>query len=91
VRDWLLLQFLRAHRGISMANLPSYLKLHQFRRNERARPYREQACLLLSVLLGQGPGPRCLLPAAWAHGRDECRVWRPARQQVEEVTTARAA
>jgi transposase-like protein len=87
----LLKQFLLSHRGISMANLPSYLKLHQFRRNERERPYREQACLLLAALLGQGPGPRCLLPAAWAHGRDECEVWRPPREQVEEAVTALAA
>lgn len=87
----LLQQFLLAHRGISMATLPSYLKLHQFRRNERERPYREQACLLLASLLGQGPGPRCLLPAAWAHGRDECRVWRPPRETVEERVPALAA
>jgi transposase-like protein len=87
----LLQQFLLAHRGISMANLPSYLKLHQFRRNERERPYREQACLLLASLLGQGPVPRCLVPAPWAHGRDACRVWRPPRQQVEEALPALAA
>jgi len=87
----LLQQFLLAHRGISMATLPSYLKLHQFRRNERERPYREQACLLLASLLGQGPGPRCLVPAAWTHGRDACRVWRPPRQTVEEGATALAA
>jgi transposase-like protein len=87
----LLQQFLLAHRGISMATLPSYLKLHQFRRNERERPYREQACLLLASLLGQGPGPRCLLPAPWAHGRDECRVWRPPREQVEAVAAELAA
>jgi transposase-like protein len=87
----LLQQFLFAHRGISMATLPSYLKLHQFRRNERERPYREQACRLLGALLGQEPGPRCLLPAAWAHRRDECEVWRPPRQQAEEAVTALAA
>lgn len=87
----LLQQFLLSHRGISMANLPSYLKLHQFWRNERERPYREQACLLLAALLGQGPGPRCLLPAAWAHGRDECRVWRPPLEKVEEAAPALAA
>jgi transposase-like protein len=87
----LLQQFLLAHRGISMTNLPSYLKLHQFRRNERERPYREQACLLLAALLGQGPGPRCLLPSAWAHSRDGCEVWRPPRQQVEAAVTALAA
>jgi transposase-like protein len=87
----LLQQFLLAHRGISMANLPSYLKLHQFRRNERERPYWEQACLLLASLLGQGPGPRCLLPAAWAHGRDACRVWRPPRESVAEMAPALAA
>jgi transposase-like protein len=87
----LLQQFLLAHRGISMATLPSYLKLHQFRRNERERAYWEQACLLLAALLGQEPSPRCLLPAAWAHGRDECGVWRPPRQQVEEAVTALAA
>jgi hypothetical protein len=87
----LLGQFLLAHRGISMANLPSYLKLHQFRRNERERPYREQAGLLLASLLGQGPGPRCLLPAAWAHGRDECRVWRPPLENVEAAAPALAA
>jgi transposase len=87
----LLQQFLLAHRGISMANLPSYLKLHQFRRNERERPYREQACVLLAALLGQGPGPRCLLPAAWAHGRDACEVWRPPREKVEEAAHALAA
>jgi len=87
----LLEQFLLAHRGISMATLPSYLKLHQFRRNERERPYWEQACLLLATLLGQGPGPRCLVPAAWAHGRDACTVWRPPREQVEEAVTALAA
>jgi ISXO2-like transposase domain len=63
----LLKQILQSHRGISMATLPSYLKLHQFRRNEREWPYREQACLLLASLLGQGPGPECLLPASWAH------------------------
>ena len=34
---------------------------------------------------------RFLLPAAWAHGRDECGVWRPPRQQVEEATPALAA
>jgi len=34
----LLKQFLLAHRGISMGALPSYLKLHPFRRNERERP-----------------------------------------------------
>jgi transposase InsO family protein len=49
----LLQQFLLAHRGISMATLPSYLKLHQFRRNEGERPYWEQACLLLAALMGQ--------------------------------------
>jgi transposase-like protein len=87
----LLQQFLLAHRGISMSTLPSYLKLHQFRRNERERPFREQACLLLAALLGQGPGPRCLLPAAWVHGRDGCEVWRPPREQVEEAVTALAA
>jgi len=87
----LLQQFLLAHRGISMANLPSYLKLHQFRRNERERPYRDQACLLLGALLGQGPGPRCLLPAAWAHGRDGCEVWRPLREKAEEAEAALAA
>jgi transposase-like protein len=87
----LLQQFLLAHRGISMATLPSYLKLQQFRRNERERPYREQACLLLAALLGQGPGPRCLLPAAWGHGRDECAVWRPPRPQIEEAFPALAA
>jgi transposase-like protein len=87
----LLKQFLLAHRGISMTNLPSYLKLHQFRRNERERAYREQACLLLAAWLGQGAGPRCLLPAAWAHGRDNCPVSRPPRQQVKEEVTALAA
>jgi transposase-like protein len=87
----LLWQFLLAHRGISMANLPSYLKLHQFRRNERERPYWEQACLLLAALLGQGRGPRCLLPPVWAHRRDECGVWRPPREQVEEAVPALAA
>jgi transposase-like protein len=87
----LLQQFLLAHRGISMATLSSYLKLHQFRRNERERPYREQACLLLGALLGQGPGPRCLLPAAWAHGRDGCEVWRPLRKKAEETEAALAA
>jgi transposase-like protein len=87
----LLQQFWLAHRGISMATLPSYLKLQQFRRNERERPYREQACLLLASLLGQGPGPRCLLPAPWAHGRDRCEVWRPAGQEIEEAVTALAA
>jgi len=63
----LLQRFLLAHRGISMATLPSYLKLHQFRRNERERPYREQACLLLAALLGQGPSPRCLVKPRWVH------------------------
>jgi len=87
----LLQQFLLAHRGISMATLPSYLKLHQFRRNERERPYWEQACLLLAALLGQGPGPRCLLPAAWAHSRDECPVWRPPVEKMEEAAPALAA
>jgi transposase-like protein len=87
----LLQQFLLSHRGISMGTLPSYLKLHQFRRNERERPYREQACLLLASLLGQGPGPRCLLPAAWAHGRDACQVWRPPRENVAETVPALAA
>lgn len=87
----LLQPFLLAHRGISMANLPSYLKLQQFRRNERERPYREQACLLLGALLGQGPGPRCLLPAAWAHRRDGCEVWRPLREKAEEAEVALAA
>ena len=81
----LLQQFLLSHRGISLATLPSYLKLHQFRRNERERAYREQACLLLASLLGQGPSPRCLVKPAWVHGRDECRVWRPPREQVEET------
>ena len=74
-----------------MANLPSYLKLHQFRRNERERPYWEQACLLLSALLGEGTTPRCLLPAAWAHGRERCSVWRPPQQEVETAITAGAA
>lgn len=87
----LLQQFLLLHRGISMATLPSYLKLHQFRRNERERPYREQACLLLASLLGQGPGPRCLLPAAWTHRRDACEVWRPPRGKAEEIAPALAA
>jgi hypothetical protein len=87
----LLKQFLLAHRGISMATLPSYLKLHQFRRNERGRSYREQACLLLAGLLGQGPGPRCLLPVAWAHRRDACEVWRPPREKAEEGVPALAA
>jgi transposase-like protein len=87
----LLQQFLLSHRGISMANLPSYLKLHQFRRNERERAYREQACLLLAALLGQGPGAQCLLSPAWAHGQDECGVWRPPRQQVEQAVTVLAA
>lgn len=87
----LLKQFLLAHRGISMATLPSYLKRHQFRRNEGERPYREQACLLLASRLGQGPGPRCLLPAHWAHGRDACEVWRPVREKAEEVEAALAA
>jgi hypothetical protein len=87
----LLQQFLLAHRGISLANLPSYLKLHQFRRNHRECPYREQACVLLAALLGQGAEPRCLLPAAWAHGRDACEVWRPPREQVEETVHALAA
>jgi transposase-like protein len=87
----LLQQFLLSHRGISMVNLPSYLKLHQFRRNERERPYRDQACLLLAVLLGVGTGPRCLLPAGKAHDRDECEVWRPPGQQIEEAVTALAA
>ena len=74
-----------------MANLPSYLKLHQFRRNERERPYREQARLLLAGLLGRGPSPRYLVKPAWAHGRDECRVCRPPRKNVEETTPALAA
>jgi transposase-like protein len=87
----LLKQFLRAHRGISMATLPSYLKLHQFRRNERERPYREQACLLLASVLGQGPSPRCLVTPGWVHSRDECRVWRPPRETVEETVPALAA
>jgi transposase-like protein len=87
----LLQQFLLSHRGIRMATLPSYLKRHQFRRNQRERPYREQACLLLAALLGQGPGPRCLLPAAWAHGRDACQVGRPPREQAEEIAPAWAA
>jgi transposase-like protein len=34
----LLQPFLLAHRGISMGTLPSYLKRHPFRRNERERP-----------------------------------------------------
>jgi transposase-like protein len=87
----LLQRFLLAHRGISMATLPSYLKLHQFRRNERERAYREQACLLLASLLGQGPSPRCLVKPRWLHGRDECRVWRPPRETAEETVPALAA
>jgi transposase-like protein len=87
----LLQQFWLAHRGISMANVPSYLKRHPFRRNERERPYREQACLLLASLLGQGPGPRCLVPAAWTHGRDACEVWRPPPEKMEEAVPALAA
>jgi len=87
----LLQPFLLAHRGISMATLPSYLKLQQFRRNERERPYREQACLLLASLLGQGPGPRCLVPVAWAHGRDACEVWHPPQEQIEGAVPALAA
>lgn len=87
----LLKQFLLAHRGISMATLPSYLKLHQFRRNERERPYWEQACLLLAALMGEGPSPRCLVRPGWVHSRDECRVWRPPREHAEETAPALAA
>lgn len=87
----LLQQFLLAHRGISMATLPSYLKLHQFRRNERERPYWEQACLLLAALMGQGPSPRCRVTPGWVHSRNACRVWRPPRESVAETAPALAA
>jgi transposase-like protein len=87
----LLKQFLLAHRGISLGTLPSYLKLHQFRRNERERPFREPACLLLAALMGQGPSPRCLVKPRWVHRRDECRVWRPPRESVAATVPALAA
>jgi hypothetical protein len=74
-----------------MVNLPSDLKLHQFRRNERERPYREQACLLLAALLEQGSSPRCLVKPVWVHGRDECLVWRPPREKGEETAPALTA
>jgi hypothetical protein len=87
----LLKQFLLAHRGISMGTLPSYLKRHPFRRNERERPDWEQACLLLASLLGQGPSPRCWVTPGWVHNRDECRVGRPPRESVAETAPALAA
>jgi ISXO2 transposase-like protein len=87
----LLKQFLLAHRGISIGTLPSDLKLHQFRRNDRERPYQEQACLLLAALMGQGPSLRCLVTPGWVHSRDECRVWRPPRESIAEPAPALAA
>jgi hypothetical protein len=84
-------QFLLTRRGTCMTTLPSYLRLHQFRRNKRERPYWEQACLLLASLVRKGPGPRCLLPAAWAHRRDACEVRCPPQEQAEEIAPVLAA
>jgi hypothetical protein len=87
----LLKPFLLAHRGIRMATLPSYPKLHQFRRNERERPDWEQACLLGAALMGQGPSPRCWVTPGWVPNREECRGWRPPRESVAETAPALAA
>jgi hypothetical protein len=74
-----------------MGTLPSSLKRHPFRRNERERPYWEQACLLLAARMGQGPSPRCWVTPGWVPNRDECRGWRPPRESVAETAPALAA
>jgi transposase-like protein len=87
----LLWRFLSHHRGVSLMNLPSYLKLHQFERNHRERPHWEQAELLLASLLGNGPAPRCLLRPEWGHTMAECRVGRHVRQEAGEESLPLAA
>jgi hypothetical protein len=87
----LLKPFLLAHRGIRMGTLPSSLKRHPFRRNERERPDWEQACLLWAALMGQGPSPRCWVTPGWVQNRDACRVGRPPRESVAETAPALAA
>lgn len=70
----LLKDFLFTYRGVAQENLPSYLKLYQFGRNHRHLPQWQQAVLLLSSLLGNGPAPRCLRPPDWCHRLHHCQV-----------------
>lgn len=87
----LLWRFLAHHRGVSLMNLPSYLKLHQFERNHRERPHWEQAELLLASLLGRGPAPRCLVRPEWGHTLAECRVGRRVQAEQPEERLPLAA